>query len=144
MKTIKYHSTYSSEYIISNLPTAIADYSNKVKEFLYKDKGDGEIWIGIEKGDHTGFWYIAHVTSCIDGCNIEGEIVYDPDGYTKDGKERIISKIFFWIFMSCVIVLLAIPILIIQLISFFKKEKTKEEYLDQFLLDYFSCKIVKC
>ena len=140
-----YKSKYSKEYIKEHIKQCVFDFSNQTKEFLYKDQGDDEIRIGIEKGDPAGWWYIATLTNCKDGCIIDREIQYDPDHYTTraNDKESMFSKIIYAVFLGIIFIIFCIPILIAYICLTFKKNKTKEEYLDDFLKEYLLCEKIK-
>lgn len=109
------------------------------------ETNDDSLWLGIEKGDHAGWWYIARLSDCPEGCLIDGEIVYDPDHISERGskKESVPGEIFTWIFMVIAYVIIFIPAMIAGIIYWIyekvKGVKTKEEYLDIFMRDYLNC-----
>lgn len=93
----EYHTKHTTKYIKENMPSLIQKFSKDNKrEFLYRNSGQNEIRIGIEKGDHAGYWYIATLEECSEGTKIKGNIQYDPEGYTKTNEQfDNIAKAFF-------------------------------------------------
>ena len=132
-KSIRYRSSLHKSALKQCVAARVREFSRQT-EFLYRETGDDSLWLGIEKGDHAGWWYIASLQDSVDGCFIEGKIVYDPDNYTVDSRMNLFSKI---------VLGFLIPILIFWLIRIFRKEKTKEENLDIFMRDYLECKKIE-
>lgn len=141
----EYHTKHTTKYIKENMPSLIQKFSKDIKrEFLYGNSGQNEIRIGIEKGDHAGYWYIATLEECSEGTKIKGNIQYDPDGFTKaNNKTNLISEICFWIFTVILCVVLFIPIFFYWFVGVITKRKSKEEYLDMFMKDYLQCEKVE-
>lgn len=151
-EVIAYKTSLTKAQVKAKLPQAIAEFSRRGREFLYRDDGDNAFRIGIERGGHSGFWYLARCRDLSEGCEISGTIVYDPDGYTKkqDGKENkdsLLSEIFVWIFVAIFVVieflLFCIPIAVASLVKLIRKEKTKEEYLDLFMCEFLACEKIE-
>ena len=130
-EVISYKTSLTKAQVKAELPQAIAEFSRRGREFLYRDDGDDAFRIGIGRCGHSGFWYLARCRDLSDGCEISGTIVYDPDGYTKkqDGKDSVFSEICFWIFTGILFLIFCIPIVVAALVKLIRKEKTKEEYL---------------
>ena len=133
-KSIRYRSSLHKSALKQCVAARVREFSRQT-EFLYRETGDDSLWLGIEKGDHAGWWYIASLQDSVDGCFIEGKIVYDPDNYTVDSRMNLFSKIVLGFLIAVFYVIFCIPILIFWLIRIFRKEKTKEKNLDIFMRD---------
>ena len=138
---IVYHSPFSKAEILRILPHAAKVFPER--DFLYREFSDGSFWLGIEKGDHNGYWYTATISEDADGCTIEGDIEYDPEGkLSDDKKETLFQKIcsVAWAVICCVVFFIPLVIFaMIYAIYFFiskRNEKPKEEYLDIFMERY--------
>ena len=144
-EVISYKTSLTKAQVKAELPQAIAEFSRRGREFLYRDDGDDAFRIGIGRCGHSGFWYLARCRDLSDGCEISGTIVYDPDGYTKkqDGKDSVFSEICFWIFTGILFLIFCIPIVVAALVKLIRKEKTKEEYLDLFMCEFLACEKIE-
>lgn len=139
-KIYKYKSEFSASYIKQNMPSLVKQFSETEKrEFLYRDESDDTIWLGLEKGDHSGFWFIGSLKETSDGTIIEGSIVYNPDNPDVYVSKSRLSKVCTWILTAIMAVILCIPILIFWIAELIRGRKTKEEYLGIFLRKYLSC-----
>ena len=144
-EVISYKTSLTKAQVKAELPQAIAEFSRRGREFLYRDDGDDAFRIGIGRCGHSGFWYLARCRDLSDECEISGTIVYDPDGYTKkqDGKDSVFSEICFWIFTGILFLIFCIPIVVAALVKLIRKEKTKEEYLDLFMCEFLACEKIE-
>ena len=144
-KVLAWKTSLTKAQVKAELPQAIAEFSRRGREFLYRDDGDDAFRIGIERGGHSGFWYLARCRDLSDGCEISGKIVYDPDRYIKkqDGKGGVFSEICFWFFTGILCLIFCIPIAVTALVKSIRKEKTKEEYLDLFMREFLSCEKIE-
>ncbi len=139
-KIYEYITPYSKEYIKENMPSLVEKFSkDNQREFLYEDKGQNEIWIGIEKGDHAGYWFIADLQETCNGTRISGHIEYDPQKNSAASQMNLFSKICLWFLAGILCLLFCVPIIIYQIYKLIKKTKTKEQYLDIFLEKYLQC-----
>lgn len=140
----EYHTKHNIKYIKENMPSLIQKFSMENKrEFICGNCCQNEISIGIEKGNHAGYWYIATLKECSEETIIKGYIKYDPEGFTKtSGDSSLFFKICFWSFAVIFSIVLCIPIFIYWLIGIITKRKSKEEYLDIFMKDYLQCEKV--
>ena len=141
----EYRTEHSIRYINENMPSLIEKFSKEnERQFLCGNCCYNEISIGIEKGDHAGYWYIATLEECPEGTKIKGNIKYDPEGFTKSRYEdSLIFKICFWCFSAILYIIFCIPLLINLLIGVITKRKSKEEYLDMFMRDYLQCEKIE-
>ena len=135
------------EEFILRIPRQVKEYAAEKGELLYREilreDGNKEVWLGLERGDHAGYWYCSVVEKTAAGCSIRGKIVYDPDGYTKGGRSGWLE----WIGFALLFVVFLVPVALFALGcllvgSFQKKPPTKEERLDEFMCEYINCKKV--
>lgn len=138
-KEIVYKSKYPKSYIYENIEQLIQSFSNEYREFLYEIKSSDELWIGIERGDHAGYWYLAKLEDTVDGCMIKGHIEYDPENFTGEKSMNLYSKIAMWLMIIFFVILFCIPLFIIWIIQLIRRPKTKKEFLDIFMVQYLEC-----
>lgn len=143
-KIYSYEYTYKKEYLFNKLNDRKGCYHNYCEgEYLISIKKDNVFWLGVERGGHTGYWYIANVTDQNGKVIVSGRIIYDPD---EDGNEKpkTIGDILLFILFSPCILLLNILTVIVDLFMRITRKKQKHlspaDKLDKFMLDYLCCK----
>ena len=143
-KTYVYECPYKKEYLFEKLNNRKGVYHNYCEgEYLITIKNDNVFWLGVERGGHSGYWYIANVEQRNNKTIIRGKIIYNPD---EEGKEQ--SKTFgdivgFIIFSPLLLILNFIDIIVFLFNKIIKpKEKhlTTSDKLDNFMLNYLNCK----
>ena len=141
---LSYRSRKTAGEFKACLPGQTERFSAEQRHFLLRETDENALMIGIEKGDHAGYWYVASLTDEPGGCRIEGRIVYDPDNDTADGKSLGVGEILGMIVIG---VIFLIPILLFLLVRLFidlvRRPKTKEEYLDLFMTGYLGCEKIE-
>lgn len=143
---IKYEYFFQKEYLIDKLK----NYKYKRNDDYLIQINDNKISIGIERAGHIGgYFYVADIYEENNKTKIEGKIILNPDEngnpivnneeYSKLKIFRdtfIILLLFWW--------LLLIFLLIATISKLFdktknKKELTKEQKLDNFMINYLLC-----
>ena len=113
-KTYIYEYPYKKEDLFEKLNNRKGSYHNYCQgEYLIIIKNECEFWLGVERGGHSGYWYIANVEQRNNKTIIRGKIIYNPD---EEGKEQ--SKTFgdivgFIIFSPLLLILNFIDIIIL-------------------------------
>ena len=140
---LSYRSKKTAGELKACLPGQTERFSAEQRQFLLRETDESALMIGIEKGDHAGYWYVASLTDEPGGCRIEGRIVYDPEHCMTDGKTpwgEILG-------MIVIGVIFLIPILLFLLVRLFidlvRRPKTKEDYLDLFMTGYLGCEKIE-
>ncbi len=144
-----YEYPFSKEVFYQELKAKRTSFCKQNQDnYLIELKND-LIWIGIEKGDHAGWWYVGKVYELDGKSLVTGQIVYDPDedGNPKinhrNAKEKIIDIIIFIVLIP--LFLLIIPFYFLWWIYKKLSKKTfqnmnREERLHHFFIDDMGCK----
>lgn len=132
-----YLAKLKSSEIKEIITTKIEEFKQEGKEYTYRETEDNTLWLGIEKGDHAGYWYIAKLTDTENGCFIDGKVVYDPD---KEGSKNLFSDIVEYTIigfcMTLYYIVCGVPLFILWLIGKCRKGNKPVNYLDLFMVDY--------
>ena len=143
-KAYVYEYPYKKEYLFEKLNNRKGYYHNYCEgEYLITIKNECNFWLGVERGGHSGYWYIANIEERDNKTIVSGKIVYDPDEVGNERQKTMGDILLFILFSPCLL-LLNILTLIIDLFGriFGKKRKhsTPVDKLDRFMLNYLNCK----
>lgn len=148
-KVFKYEYFYPKEQLYEKLNDRHGTYSSYGNEgdYLIEIKDEG-FFLGIERGGHTGYWYIAKVNAVDDRTVIQGKIVFDPDENGNEKPQSIGEKL-----LNGLIIIILIPSWPIFMLCYgfawvirfligkpFPKRRTKEQKLDDFMCNFLGCK----
>ena len=143
-KIYVYEYPYKKQDLFEKLNNRKGLYHNYGQgKYLITIKNECEFWLGVERGGHSGYWYIANLEERDNKIIVSGKIIYDPD---EEGKEK--SKTFgdivgLIIFSPLLLILNFIDIIVFLFNKIIKpKEKhlTTSDKLDNFMLNYLNCK----
>jgi hypothetical protein len=140
-KEIVYSYEFNKKYLFDKLNNRSGCYHN-YDEYLIEIKNDNTFFLGIEKGGHTGYWYVAHISENDGKTIISGDIVFDPDenGKTKStNKSGILTTVLLYVIFWPIMLLSFLVTFLLKVFKIASKTKSKEEKLDSFMINYLCC-----
>jgi hypothetical protein len=146
-KEIYYEYGFSKENLYEKLNNKSGCYSNygNAGDYLIEIKNDDSFFLGIERGGHSGYWYIARISEMQDKVIIKGKIIFDPDEQgnkkpSQKGETFGIIILFFFLWPLLLLGLFYKLMYYLYCIIFKKpKPKNRMDKLGDFMINYLGC-----
>lgn len=143
-KTYVYEYPYKKEYLFEKLNNRKGCYHNYCEgEYLITIKNNNIFWLGVERGGHSGYWYIANVEEINNKTIISGKIIYNPDEEGREEAKTFGDIVWHIVFLPVILILIFLEMIVTlfrKIINRKEKHLSTSDKLDKFMLNYLNCK----